>query len=110
MPSNIISSLLSASPQANGDHKKVWENHCNDKESLEEYALAMRMLAVDHWTKQAPEGRVEWCYKTAVEFFKGEGLKKLIGKQRRKRQFSGDVRECCCCFATEKTKISSTTL
>ena len=110
MPSNIICSLLSAPTEANGDHKKVWENHCNDKESLEEYALAMHMLAVNHWTKQAPEGRVEWCYKMAIEFFKGEGLKKLIEKQRRKRQFSGDVRECYCCFITEKTKICSTTM
>jgi len=96
--------------EANGDHKKVWENHCNDKETLEEYASAMRILAVNHWTKQAPEGRVEWCYKTAIEFFKGEGLKKLMEKQRRKRQFSGDVRECCCCFVTEKTRICSTTV
>ena len=102
--------LLSVSYKANGDHKKVWESHCTDKESLEEYASAMRTLAVNHWTKQAPEGRVEWCYKTATDFFRGGGLKKLMEKQRRRRQFSEDVKECCCCFETRDTEICSATM
>ena len=109
-PSNIICPLLHAFSEANGDYKKVWENHCNDKETLEEYASAMRMLAINHWMKQAPEGRVEWCYKAATEFFKGEGLKKLMEKHRRKREFCEDVNECCCCFITGKTNICSATV
>ena len=99
--------MLSAFYEANGDHHKVWENHCSDKVSLEEYASAMRKLAVNHWTKQSPEGRVEWCYTMATEFFSGGGLKKLMEKQKRKQQFSEDVKECCCCFGTEDTEICS---
>ena len=89
--------------KANGDHRKVWESHCTDKEALKKYASAMRLLAVNHWTKQAPEGRVEWCQRTANEFFRGGGLKTLMAKQKRRRQFSADVKECCCCFITDDT-------
>lgn len=84
--------------KANGDHKKVWDIHCSDKGGLEKYASAMRKLAVNHWTKQSPEGRIEWCYSTVMDFFKGGGLRKLMEKQRRRREFSLDVNACCCCF------------
>ena len=96
---------ITVSNKANGDHKKVWESHCTDAKSLEEYASAMRMLAVNHWTKQSPEGRVEWCYRTAMEFFRGEGLKKCMEKQRRRHQFSKDVKKCCCCLITEENGV-----
>ena len=89
--------------KASGDHKKVWESHCDDKEALEKYASAMHMLAVNHWTKQSPEGRVEWCHRTAVDFFRGEGLTKLMEKQRRRRQFSSNFNACCCCFEASET-------
>lgn len=88
---------------ANGDHRKVWENHCTDKEALEKYASAMRVLAVNHWASQSPEGRVEWCYNTANEFFRGGGLTSLTEKQRRRHQFSSDVNTCCCCFVKDDT-------
>ena len=108
--SNFASLFVPAFYKANGDYQRVWEEHCTDKVRLEEYASAMRMLAVNHWTKQAPEGRVEWCYQTATEFFRGGGLKKLMEKQKRKRQFHEDLKECCCCFAREDAKICLATM
>ena len=98
-------SCLFSNDKANGDHNKVWQSHCTDRKSLEEYASAMYMLAVNHWTRQSPEGRVEWCYSMAVEFFSGGGLKKLKEKQKRRRQFSETVNKCCCCFDSEESEI-----
>ena len=88
----------------------MWDQHCADKARLEEYASAMHMLAVNHWTKQAPEGRVEWCYQTATEFFRGGGLRKLMEKQKRKQQFHEDLKECCCCFATDNADRCSVSM
>ena len=90
---------------ANGDHKFVWKKHCEDTKSLEEYASAMCRLAVNHWTRQAPEGRVEWCHKTMSEFFRGGGLERLMGKQRRRLQFAEVESQCCCCFIPEENSM-----
>ena len=103
-------SLFPALDKADGDYQKVWDQHCADKARLEEYASAMHMLAVNHWTKQAPEGRVEWCYQTATEFFRGGGLRKLMEKQKRKQQFHEDLKECCCCFVTDDTDRCSVSM
>lgn len=70
----------------------------------------MHLLAVNHWTNQAPEGRVEWCYQTTTEFFRGGGLWKLMEKQKRKQKFHEDLKECCCCFATGGADICSVSI
>lgn len=45
-----------------GDFDKIWREHCEDEQTLSEYALAMKNLADNHWTKQCEgEGRIEWC-------------------------------------------------
>ncbi|XP_068714696.1 S-adenosylmethionine sensor upstream of mTORC1-like isoform X1 [Montipora foliosa] len=90
--------------ETNGDYEKVWDSHCANKEALKKYASAMHVLAVNHWAKQSPEGRVEWCHRTAIDFFKRGGLGKLMEKQKRRREFSLDVNACCCCFETNKIK------
>lgn len=45
-----------------GDFDKIWREHCEDEQTLSEYALAMKNLADNHWTKNCEgEGRIEWC-------------------------------------------------
>ncbi|XP_029412747.1 S-adenosylmethionine sensor upstream of mTORC1 isoform X2 [Nannospalax galili] len=45
-----------------GDFDKIWREHCEDEETLCEYAVAMKNLADNHWTKACEgEGRIEWC-------------------------------------------------
>lgn len=45
-----------------GDFDKIWREHCEDEQTLSEYALAMKNLADSHWTKKCEgEGRIEWC-------------------------------------------------
>lgn len=47
-----------------GDFDKIWREHCEDEQTLSEYALAMKNLADNHWTKNYEgEGRIEWCYR-----------------------------------------------
>ncbi len=45
-----------------GDFDKIWREHCEDEQTLSEYALAMKNLADSHWTKKCEgEGRIDWC-------------------------------------------------
>ncbi|KAJ8249790.1 hypothetical protein COCON_G00230060 [Conger conger] len=39
-----------------GDFEKIWREHCEDEETLSEYAVAMKSLADTHWAR-ACEGR-----------------------------------------------------
>lgn len=45
-----------------GDFDKIWREHCEDEQTLNEYAFAMKSLADNHWAKKCDgEGRIEWC-------------------------------------------------
>lgn len=45
-----------------GDFDKIWREHCEDEQTLSEYAVAMKNLADSHWAKNCEgEGRIEWC-------------------------------------------------
>lgn len=45
-----------------GDFDKIWREHCEDEQTLSEYALAMKNLADNHWAINCEgEGRIEWC-------------------------------------------------
>lgn len=45
-----------------GDFEKIWREHCEDEQTLSEYAMAMRNLADNYWTKNSEgEVRIEWC-------------------------------------------------
>lgn len=45
-----------------GDFEKIWREHCEDEQTLSEYAFAMKSLADNHWAKKCDgEGRIEWC-------------------------------------------------
>ncbi|KAK3589494.1 hypothetical protein CHS0354_030617 [Potamilus streckersoni] len=69
--------------------EQLWEEHCQNKQTLSQYADAMHHLAVDHWAKH-PGTRIVWTRDTVLEYFFKGGLNKQREKdERRKMHCSG---------------------
>ncbi|XP_070972144.1 S-adenosylmethionine sensor upstream of mTORC1 isoform X2 [Oncorhynchus clarkii lewisi] len=67
-----------------GDFEKIWREHCEDEQTLSEYALAMRNLADNHWAKTCEgEGRIEWCRSVCQEYFQDGGMKRMLEKDEK---------------------------
>ncbi|XP_003967528.1 S-adenosylmethionine sensor upstream of mTORC1 isoform X1 [Takifugu rubripes] len=67
-----------------GDFDKIWREHCEDEQTLSEYALAMKNLADNHWTKKYEgEGRIEWCRSVCQEYFLDGGMKRMLEKDEK---------------------------
>ncbi|KAI3371106.1 hypothetical protein L3Q82_023738 [Scortum barcoo] len=67
-----------------GDFDKIWREHCEDEQTLSEYALAMKNLADSHWTKNCEgEGRIEWCRSVCQEYFLDGGMKRMLEKDEK---------------------------
>ncbi|CAI5785417.1 S-adenosylmethionine sensor upstream of mTORC1 [Podarcis lilfordi] len=68
-----------------GDFDKIWREHCEDEETLCEYAEAMKNLADNHWTKTCEgEGRIEWCCSVSREYFQNGGKRKALEKDEKR--------------------------
>ncbi|ESO91317.1 hypothetical protein LOTGIDRAFT_65191, partial [Lottia gigantea] len=80
----VHASLRQKLQSNDADCNEIWENHCQNKQVLVEYAEAMHHLAVDHWNDKS-ESRIEWCYQTIIEYFYKDGLSKLIAKDLRRQ-------------------------
>ncbi|XP_069832301.1 S-adenosylmethionine sensor upstream of mTORC1 isoform X2 [Dendropsophus ebraccatus] len=73
-----------------GDFDKIWKEHCKDEEKLCEYAVAMKNLADNHWTKKCEgEGRIE-C--VCQEYFFNGGKRKAIEKDARRAALNNPQR------------------
>ncbi|XP_008309925.1 S-adenosylmethionine sensor upstream of mTORC1 isoform X2 [Cynoglossus semilaevis] len=67
-----------------GDFDKIWREHCEDEQTLSEYALAMKNLADNHWAKNSEgEGRIEWCRSVCQEYFLNGGMKRMLEKDEK---------------------------
>ncbi|KAL4227131.1 hypothetical protein ACF0H5_015104 [Mactra antiquata] len=66
--------------------EKIWNDHCQNKPVLSKYADAMHHLAVDHWSKNNQETRIDWCRDVILEYFKQDGLKKVLEKEKRRKE------------------------
>ncbi|KAL0968581.1 hypothetical protein UPYG_G00268830 [Umbra pygmaea] len=67
-----------------GDFDKIWREHCEDEQTLSEYALAMKNLADNHWSKTSEgEGRIEWCRSVCQEYFLDGGMKRMLEKDEK---------------------------
>ncbi|KAM9753905.1 S-adenosylmethionine sensor upstream of mTORC1 isoform 3-T3 [Menidia menidia] len=72
-----------------GDFDKIWREHCEDERTLSEYALAMKNLADNHWTKKCDgEGRIEWCRSVSQEYFLDGGMKRMLEKDEKSAALS----------------------
>ncbi|XP_006822481.1 S-adenosylmethionine sensor upstream of mTORC1-like [Saccoglossus kowalevskii] len=72
--------------EADGDFERIWSEHCEDEDTLEEYANAMQHLAEEHWSKN-PDDRIAWCYQCCIDYFFSGGLKCALEKDERTKQF-----------------------
>ncbi|KAI4880696.1 hypothetical protein NFI96_018428 [Prochilodus magdalenae] len=67
-----------------GDFEKIWREHCEDEQTLSEYAFAMKSLADNHWAKKCEgEGRIEWCRSVCQEYFMDGGMRKVLEKDEK---------------------------
>ncbi|XP_026880355.2 S-adenosylmethionine sensor upstream of mTORC1 isoform X1 [Electrophorus electricus] len=67
-----------------GDFEKIWREHCEDEQTLSEYAVAMKSLADNHWAKKGDgEGRIEWCRSVCQEYFLDGGVRKVLEKDEK---------------------------
>ncbi|XP_055505971.1 S-adenosylmethionine sensor upstream of mTORC1 isoform X2 [Leucoraja erinacea] len=72
-----------------GDFDKIWREHCEDEETLSEYALAMKNLADNHWAKSCEgEGRIEWCRSVCQEYFLNGGMKRVLEKDEKRARLA----------------------
>ncbi|KAL3283818.1 hypothetical protein HHI36_017989 [Cryptolaemus montrouzieri] len=72
--------------------QEAWKEHCRDEQTLEEYAKAMKELAISHWQNNFEKNnskaisRVEWIYKYCLEYFYNDEAKIQLLRQR-EREF-----------------------
>lgn len=78
-----------------GDFEQIWREHCEDERTLSEYAVAMKNLADDHWTKNCEgEGRIEWCRSVCREYFLDGGMKRKLEKDERRSMAMSQTSVC----------------
>ncbi|XP_066489669.1 S-adenosylmethionine sensor upstream of mTORC1 isoform X1 [Tiliqua scincoides] len=109
-----------------GDFDKIWREHCEDEETLYEYAEAMKNLADNHWTKTCEgEGRIEWCCRQATdlnpgmkhgsysndsvcrEYFQNGGKRKALEKDEKRAGLANKSIQTTSVHLTSKTEDSS---
>jgi len=77
----------------------VWSEHCRDESGvLAQYACAMHRLAADIWPQNNSATRLDWCYKTCMNYFFDGGLEHIRAKSARRQIYqhqSADEREEC---------------
>lgn len=67
-----------------GDHNKVWTEHLKDYDLREQYSVAMFKLATEVW--KGKESRIEWTFKTCMDYFYSGGLDRSLDRQRKLRK------------------------
>ncbi|XP_041965627.1 S-adenosylmethionine sensor upstream of mTORC1 [Alosa sapidissima] len=72
-----------------GDFEKIWREHCEDERTLSEYAVAMKNLADNYWTKNCEgEVRIEWCRSICQDYFLDGGMKRMLEKDEKSAKFA----------------------
>ncbi|XP_056126931.1 S-adenosylmethionine sensor upstream of mTORC1 [Rhinichthys klamathensis goyatoka] len=74
-----------------GDFEKIWREHCEDEQTLSEYAMAMKNLADNHWANKCEgEGRIEWCRSVCQEYFQDGGMRRVLEKDEKSTKHATD--------------------
>ncbi|RDD43815.1 putative methyltransferase BTM2-like protein [Trichoplax sp. H2] len=69
------------------DFDNIWQEHCNQSDTLQKYAAAMHHLAVDNWQRLGEpqeENRIFWCKNVIMEYYFNGILQKILTKQARR--------------------------
>ncbi|GFX01740.1 s-adenosylmethionine sensor upstream of mTORC1 [Trichonephila clavipes] len=76
---------LRKSLQISNDPNKVWEEHVKEEEDLRnKYAKAMLELATKVW--DGKECRIEWSYKTCIDYFFCGGMERFLTREEKIRE------------------------
>ncbi|XP_058045720.1 S-adenosylmethionine sensor upstream of mTORC1 isoform X2 [Ahaetulla prasina] len=91
-----------------GDFDKIWREHCEDEETLCEYAEAMKNLADNHWAKTCEgEGRIEWCCSVSREYFHNGGKRKALEKDEKRAVLATKSIQTISIHASSKMEVST---
>ncbi|XP_032077605.1 S-adenosylmethionine sensor upstream of mTORC1 isoform X1 [Thamnophis elegans] len=91
-----------------GDFDKIWREHCEDEETLCEYAEAMKNLADNHWAKTCEgEGRIEWCCSVSREYFQNGGKRKALEKDEKRAALATKSIQTISIHASSKNEVST---
>ncbi|KAK9399589.1 putative methyltransferase BTM2 like [Crotalus adamanteus] len=94
-----------------GDFDKIWREHCEDEETLCEYAEAMKNLADNHWTKTCEgEGRIEWCCSVSREYFQNGGKQKALEKDEKRAALATKSIQTTSVHPSSKMEVSTDNL
>ncbi|KAL7982670.1 hypothetical protein Chor_010268 [Crotalus horridus] len=94
-----------------GDFDKIWREHCEDEETLCEYAEAMKNLADNHWTKTCEgEGRIEWCCSVSREYFQNGGKQKALEKDEKRAALATKSIQTASVHPSSKMEVSTDNL
>uniref|UniRef100_A0A8C5M996 S-adenosylmethionine sensor upstream of mTORC1 n=1 Tax=Leptobrachium leishanense TaxID=445787 RepID=A0A8C5M996_9ANUR len=75
-----------------GDFNTVWLQHCQNEGLLCEYAVAMKTLAGDYWTKKCDrQNRINWCLGVCQDYFYNGGKIKVLEKVARREVVKSTV-------------------
>lgn len=76
---------LRKSFQTSNDPNKVWNEHVREEEDLRnKYAEAMLKLATEVW--DGKECRIEWSYKTCIDYFFCGGMERFLTREEKIRE------------------------
>ncbi|XP_054633508.1 S-adenosylmethionine sensor upstream of mTORC1 [Dunckerocampus dactyliophorus] len=93
-----------------GDFDKIWREHCEDEQTLSEYALAMKNLADNHWAVNCEgEGRIDWCRSVCQEYFLDGGMKRMLEKDEKSASFATGPTEASASAQTSGSVLSPLT-
>ncbi|KAM6436159.1 S-adenosylmethionine sensor upstream of mTORC1 isoform 1-T1 [Liasis olivaceus] len=91
-----------------GDFDKIWREHCEDEETLCEYAEAMKNLADNHWAKTCEgEGRIEWCCSVSREYFQNGGKRKALEKDEKRAALATKSIQTASVHPSSKMEVST---
>ncbi|XP_076063107.1 S-adenosylmethionine sensor upstream of TORC1 [Oratosquilla oratoria] len=73
---------------------KIWDEHLQIQEDLQQYADAMKELATNHWSKNPSNiSRVEWVYQSVMDYFCAGVMHRNQAKEKRKRKHFEETEE-----------------
>ncbi|KAM6960687.1 S-adenosylmethionine sensor upstream of mTORC1 [Aplochiton taeniatus] len=72
-----------------GDFDAIWQEHCEDEQTLATYALAMKNLADNYWAKSCEgQGRIEWCHSVCQQYFLQGGMERMLQKDEKRARLA----------------------
>ena len=89
-PSQVVKSLhksLRVKVKQGKTPETAWSELLKDKKQLSMYSKSMNELATKDWETNCKENRILWCKNVCLDYFKHNGLRKLVCKLHKRKLF-----------------------